>query len=112
MRKISLVLVAAMLLSTGNVLAGNSRKSNPPKTLSVQIGELLKKNSFKLEGGDMIAVVRFTLNNEKEIVVLSVDTENEVLEEFVKGRLNYKKVDLTKFRKGRTYLVPIRITAY
>lgn len=111
MRKISLVLVAAMLLSAGNILANDSKKSDPPKTLAVQIGELMEKNFLKVKGGDMIATVRFTLNNEKEIVVLSVDTDNVVLEEFVKGRLNYKKVDLKQYRKGKTYIVPVRITA-
>ena len=111
MRKISLVLVAAMLLSVGNVLANDSKKSNPSNTLSAQIGELLKSNSFIINDADLIANVRFTLNSEKEIVVLSVDTDNVVLEEFVKGKLNYKKVDLTEYREGKTYTVPVRITS-
>ena len=112
MRKFSLVLVAAMLLSAGSVFANDSKsKKNvePAKNLSSQIAKLLDDNNFIIEN-DITADVRFTLNSNKEIVVLSVKTEDETLEGFVKSRLNYKKVDLTEYREGRTYTVPVRIT--
>ncbi|MEJ6793090.1 MAG: hypothetical protein QNK89_10270 [Lacinutrix sp.] len=34
------------------------------------------------------------LNKNKEIVVISVDTENEGLESYIKTRLNYSKLNL------------------
>ena len=42
-------------------------------------------------------------------MVLSVETENSNVESFVKGRLNYKKVDLAQYVEGRLYTVPVRI---
>ena len=57
------------------------------------------------------AQVRFTLNNEGEIVVLSVDTDNERLESFVKGRLNYKKVEVAGAKEGEMFTIPIKIAS-
>lgn len=109
MRKFSLVLVAAMLLSSGSLLANDADNVNPSKKLSVQIAQMLRDNSFTIEKVDMTADVRFTLNNEKEIVVLSVDTEDFGLEGFVKAKLNYKKVDLEQYTEGKVYTIPVRI---
>ena len=35
--------------------------------------------------------------------------DNDVVENFVKASLNYKKVDLTKMEKGKVYVMPIKI---
>lgn len=112
MRKLSLVLVAAMLLVTGNILANDSVKDNPAKKLSAQIGGLLENNYYlTTEDVNLTAQVRFTLNNEGEIVVLSVDTDNERLKSFVKGRLNYKKVNVVGVEEGKMFTIPIRIAS-
>lgn len=109
MRKLSLVFVAAMLLVTGNIFANNVAKDNPKKDLSIQIGALLENTSFTNDDVDLTAQVRFTLNNQGEIVVLSVDTEDKRLESFVKARLNYKKVEISNFKEGEKFTIPIRI---
>lgn len=108
MRKISVMLVAALLLSVGNVLANDFNPKDSSKTLCSQIHKMLKSNSFDISE-DATADVRFTINNEGEIVVLSVSTSNETLEGFVKGRLNYKKV--VNGQEGKIYTVPVRIAA-
>jgi len=76
MRKISLVLVAALLLTTSNVLANDYKPENPVKKLATQIHKMLKDNNFDISD-DLTADVRFTINDEGEIVVLSVSTTNE-----------------------------------
>lgn len=100
-----------MLLATGNVLANDSVKENPTKKLSTQISELLVDNYFTAEDLNLTAQVRFTLNNEGEMVVLSVDTDNAKLEFFVKARLNYKKVKVDNASEGQMFTVPIRIAS-
>ena len=109
MRKTSLAFFAAALFVVGTVTAGPTENVKPSKNLSTQIHKMLKSNSFDVES-DLIADVRFTINKEGEIVVLSVDTEDAALEGFVKGRLNYQKVDLENSKEGRLYTVPVRIT--
>lgn len=112
MRKFSLVFAAAMLLMTGSIYANNGGNEKNPsnKNLAAQIGALLEKNHFVVDKHDMTADVKFILNDDREIVVLSVDSEDEALVKFVKGRLNYQKVQTADHRAGKTYTVPVRIT--
>lgn len=109
MRKFSLTLVAAMLFSTGSLLANNMDKVGPAKSLSIQISEMLKKNNFNQDDFEKTAQVRFTLNEDGEIVILSVDTDCKDLEYFVKNRLNYKKVVVDNVQEGKIYTIPVRI---
>ncbi|MAU72180.1 MAG: hypothetical protein CML04_08800 [Pseudozobellia sp.] len=109
MRKISLVLVSAMLLTFGNVLANDSEPKSGSNSLSKQISEILSENTLTSNEVDMTAQVRFTLNKEQEIVVLSVDSEDANLENFVKAKLNYKKVNMASFVEGKLYTVAVRV---
>ena len=60
---------------------------------------------------ELTANVLFTLNEDREIVVLSVTTNSEVIAQFVKSKLNYQKVSLENYREGRMYTVPVRLKA-
>lgn len=110
MRKMNQFLAAVALFAVVNVSASSTPEPvNPTKTLATQIHEMLESNTFNVSE-DLTAKVQFTINKDGEIVVLSVDTEDEALEGFVKRRLNYKKVELNNFREGKKYTVPVRIT--
>ncbi len=114
MKKVSLLLVAAALLISSNALAfeGESSPKDPESEICTQISDLLRKNRFELQSkGDLTAFVRFTLNGENEIVVLSVETEDDRLEGYVKARLNYHKLGDQDFEEGKLYHLPIRIKA-
>ncbi|SHJ90462.1 hypothetical protein [Maribacter aquivivus] len=111
MRKLSLVVVAAMLLATGNVIANDVKGENPTRNLSIQISEMLSENNFSEEHNDLTAQVRFTLNADGEIVVLSVSTKFDKMESFVKSKLNYQKVNLADVEEGKVYTIPVRIEA-
>ncbi|MFD0796982.1 hypothetical protein ACFQZJ_05890 [Maribacter chungangensis] len=111
MRKLSYVIVAAMLLSTSAIFANTPELPEPTRGLSEQITELLSDNSFSEGECDSTAQVRFTLNEEGQIVVLSVETASENLERFVKNRLNYKKVKISNVVEGKLYTVPVRVTS-
>lgn len=111
MRKLSYSFVAAMLLSTGILVANPNEDREPATNLSSQISEMLSDNDFSEITVDLTAQVRFTLNGEGEIVVLSVATDSENLERFVKSRLNYKKVKISNVKEGKLFTVPVRIAA-
>ena len=111
MRKLSSMLVAVCMLTAGSLFANNLPSKEPQKKLSNLIENLLDDYAdyaFDIQE-DVLAVVKFTLNEHKEIVVLSVDTEDANLETFVKSRLNYEKADLEDCKEGRMYTVPVRI---
>ncbi|CAM4413945.1 hypothetical protein ZORO111903_19740 [Zobellia roscoffensis] len=109
MRKISLFLVAAMLLSMGTVSANEGENKESVKKLSVQIYEMLSYNSLTSNEVDQTAFVRFTINENREIVILSVDAANEVVEAFIKESLHDKKVSVNEYKEGRSYTLPVRI---
>lgn len=109
MRKFSLVFLVAVLFTSSSLFA-TEPVSNTSKNLTAKIGELLEDHRIAVTE-DLTATVLFTLNDEGEIVVLSVDTEDESLEKFVKARLNYEKVELDQIESGKMYKVPVRIEA-
>ncbi len=109
MRKLSYVIVAAMLLSTSSILANSTDLLEPNEGISEQITKMLSDNSFSEGECNSTAQVRFTLNDEGEIVVLSVETDSENLERFVKNRLNYKKIEISNVEEGKLFTVPVRI---
>lgn len=112
MRKVSLVLVAVLLLSTGSMFAADSKKeAEPSKTISKQIGEILSNNYLNDTYDGAFAQVLFMLNDSGEIVVISVDTKKEALEGFIKSTLNYKKIDFKQIEEGKKYTVSVRIAS-
>lgn len=111
MRKLGYAMVAAMLFSTGTLLASPTADRGPSTGLSSQISEMLSDNSFSYISDDLIAQVRFTLNDKGEIVVLSVETDSGKLESFIKSRLNYQKVTVSNVKEGKLYTVPVRIAS-
>ncbi|RIV32459.1 hypothetical protein D2V08_12130 [Flagellimonas lutimaris] len=111
MRKFKAVSVALALFATMSVFATKGKKATKETNLSGQIYEMLKDNKFNVEYNELTAEVRFIVNEKGELVVLSVETKDEILEGFVKNRLNYQKVQLKNVAPGRVYEIPIRITA-
>ncbi|MDX1327130.1 MAG: hypothetical protein R3299_05445 [Arenibacter sp.] len=110
MKKLNLILVAVMLFSVGSVFANSGLEEESPKGLTQQINELLTRNvPLSLMEEDMSAVVYFTVNTEKEIVVLSVMTNEEALDAYIKSRLNYEKVKCTELEIGETYKIPVEV---
>ncbi|KAB5486907.1 MULTISPECIES: hypothetical protein [Flagellimonas] len=111
MKKIKVIYVALALLATMGVFANKGINIKMEKDLSSQIYEMLKQYPLELKSDDLTAEVRFTINNKGELVVLSVETQNDFLENYVKSRLNYKKVDVGHGGSGKIYKIPVRITA-
>ena len=112
MRKISIVLIAVMLFTVSSSFANNNptKKEIPTKSLTAQIGEILNTNNFTENDEGQRAQVLFMLNDDKEIVVLSVDTvKNSSLEGFIKSKLNYQAVDIANYEEGKKFTVSVRV---
>ena len=56
---------------------------------------------------EIVAEVTLTLNKENELVVLSVDAENTMVENYIKSRLNYKLLNVKPTQK--IFKVPVRL---
>jgi uncharacterized membrane protein YgcG len=109
MKKLSVILLAFVLLIGTGISAASVELKKDKKTVSQEIGMLLKDANIDLEV-DVNAYVTFMINEEAEIVVLTIDTKDEMIERFIKSRLNYHKLQ-NELIPGQEYQVPIRIKA-
>ena len=104
------VLVLVVAIAFSSVVSANTNpiKDLEPVSISKSVGKLLKNPDFQLDQ-EVNAVVDIFINNDNEIVVLSVDTDNEKVEKYIKNRLNYKKVSNTAFGTKKSFKVPVKM---
>lgn len=111
MKSIKILLVAVFIVFS-NTISANEKTPGDDKVkvsvISKQIQRLLENPSFPVEQNFMVKI-KLTVNNENEIVVLSVDTkgDKETIGAFVKSRLNYKK--LANKMEKKVYIVPVKM---
>ena len=90
MKKIKF-LALAMLISTVGLSASQLENTNISKDkMQVQIVELLKTPNFKVST-DININIKFTFGLEGEIIVLSVDSRNPDVLNYIQKNINYKK---------------------
>jgi len=77
-------------------------------SVSATVEKLLKNHDFQLNK-NINTVVQIFINKDDEMVVLSVNTENKAVKEYIKGRLNYKKVSKEIIGNSKSFKVPVRI---
>jgi len=104
------LLVLALGLFTINISAANMNPIKPTDELRIEIVELIGSNYMnEMESDELGAEVLFTVNNNKEIIILSVDSDDDLLESYLKRKLNYKKVNHRPSKNGEIYLLPVKM---
>ncbi|HEA30823.1 MAG TPA: hypothetical protein ENH91_12670 [Leeuwenhoekiella sp.] len=101
------VLIAALAISNFSFANGNSFSGVKPQSISAEITQLLEKNSMELDAATTFQVI-FVVNKAKEIVITDVDTDNLEIEQFIKSRLNYRKLKAAT-KCGQRYFLPVTI---
>ncbi|MCG1036462.1 hypothetical protein [Polaribacter sargassicola] len=107
----SIITILAISLST--IFSMNATEKNDLKTkeLRTEIISFLGNNiSLELEKTST-AEISFMINNENEIVIISVNSDIENLNTLIKSKLNYKKVNVKGTKKGEIYKMPLKIKA-
>ena len=108
----SLLLVAAIIFSSVSFANNDPSKKNETnlrKAISTELSAMLKDPSIQLEK-TVETTVKLMLNDENEIVVISVGCDDEKVNSYVKSRLNYKKLKNVE-SKNRVYILPLKINA-
>ncbi|MDH7447979.1 hypothetical protein [Aquimarina sp. 2201CG14-23] len=100
MKKLAVLLVVAILASTQVFANEKNTKKTSEEKLRNEIVLLLDKPQIELDRNEIKANIEFILNAKGEIVILTVDSEKEEVEDYVKTRLNYKKVDSEIIKSG------------
>jgi len=102
--------VLALALFTINVSAANLNPVKPTDELRFEIVDLIGSNYMtEMEADQYNADVLFTVTADKELIVLSVDSNSDELESYLKAKLNYKKVNHRPSKHGEIYLLPVKM---
>lgn len=106
------MLVLVVAITTSSVLSASTNpiEKNEPTSITETVGKLLKNPDFQLNE-DVSALVNILINENDEIVVLSVETSNKTVDRYIKNRLNYKKLskEMGNSPIGRLK-IPVKIT--
>jgi ABC-type branched-subunit amino acid transport system substrate-binding protein len=109
MKSFKLFILALGLFSL-NVAAANFNPINPTDELRIEMAELIGSSYMdNMQADELGAEVLFTINKNKEIIILSVDSDNASIESYLKNKLNYKKVNHRPGNPGEIYLLPVKM---
>ena len=103
-----LVLVVAITFSGAISASTNPIEKAEPISVTETVGKLLKNPYFQLKE-DVTATVSIVLNESNEMVVLSVDTDNSTVADYIKSRLNYKKLSEEAVGYNKSFKVPVKM---
>lgn len=104
-----LVLTVLVTVFSATMVLASDPIETPSQNLREQILELLETPKFEFESDWIQARIEFTLNKEGEIVILTIDSENILLENYIKGKLNYKKVLLNGLKVGSEFYIHFKV---
>ncbi|WP_411894659.1 hypothetical protein [Winogradskyella sp. A2] len=102
--------VLAVAITFSSVLTASTNPANDaePKTVTETVGDLLKNPDLQLNA-EVDAIVDLVINENNEMVVLNVETSDETVANFIKYRLNYKKLSKEAIGYNRSFKVPVKL---
>ncbi len=108
-------LIAIFAISLASVLPASANTGSEPSSknaktiLRTEIVELLGNHKYDLKNKVLEAQVSVMLNNQNELVVVSVNSKNTTINSYVKYKLNYKKINVKGIKKGTVYRIPLKM---
>lgn len=109
MKKIKLIAFSLIMVLSSTMLIANESPNKNDEKITTEISKLLKNPYYSLKQETKV-IVTFTVNKTNEIVVLSINGDNEKVKNYIKSRLNYKKLS-SKVIAGNEYHIPVRFKA-
>lgn len=91
MKKLMLTALA-LVIATSTLFAADVTPDDANKNIRNQIIQLMDAPDFNINEDTTVAI-RFTFNSEGEIIVLSVDSKNSNVLNYVRKHLNHKKIN-------------------
>jgi hypothetical protein len=109
MKNVILSIVVVLFM---NVMFANVRVLDPKIKLrktEIEISRLLNSYPYFKELKNQVLVkVTITLNDDDEVVVVGIDSKDEDVENYVRLKLNFKKLVSRELKKGKKYVFPLR----
>ena len=107
MKTIKTLVLVALITFSSQISAYANNPSDDLKSVSQQIEKLLKY-SHNIIYDEVIVNIKFKVDKNNEIVVISDDSNNSDISKFIKTSLNLKEISLDKENNYRFYSVPIK----
>ena len=105
---LSILAICAVTISTSyaNTKHLPSKKSNNIRTEIISI--LGTEVPFAIDETSTATIV-FTINDENEVLIISVDSENKEFSSYAKSKLHKRKLDSTMPKARTLYTIPVQI---
>ena len=103
------IAIVAISVSSVMSVSANTEPTEAKKNLRAQIVTLLGNHSYDLDNQTLTAEISVMLNNKGELIVISVESDDDQVQSFVKSRLNYKKVSVKEIKKGTVYRISLKM---
>lgn len=97
------------LLSSISAVAATTNPTTSKNNLREQVVSLIGKRIPVKANGTINAQISFMVNDKNEIVIIDVTSENTELSTYIKNKLNYQKVNITKEYQKEIYELPIKV---
>lgn len=107
-------IIAILAIALATTFSANATEKEPETVNSKLRAEVVKHLGDKLPfvvKDDCKAKVSFMLNNNNEIIVIDVDTKVTAFNNYVKNKLNYKKIKTSGLEKGEIYKIPVKLNS-
>jgi hypothetical protein len=112
MKKLILSIIVTLFMGSAFATVRGIDPIVDSKNATKKLSELLHSSQIGVELNEEILVnVKIMLNNDNEIIVLNVDTNNSVIENFVKTKLNYQKLTSNVLKTEVQYNFDVRFKA-
>ncbi|WP_405564364.1 hypothetical protein [Polaribacter sp. Asnod6-C07] len=109
MKKLSIVILLTFMTVFSTFSNNDERvKKEVNNRLRIKIENLLGDYQNILDNTEEKASIKFIINRQGEIIVLSVNTEKENIAKFIKRKLNYKVATIKNVKFLRTYTLPVK----
>ena len=107
MNIIKTLILVTLITFSSQISASTRIPADDIKPVSLQISNILS-NSDIIIYDEIVVTVKFKLNENNEIIIVSLDSSNKEISKFIKAQLNLKEISINKKSSNRLYSVPVR----
>ena len=109
MKSITMLLLVVTFTINNVLSASTATDTAETNAITTEIMKRLENPTFFI-AEETTFDVTLRVNKDNEFVVLHVGTDNEVIQTYIKKRLNYSKIPISLRNKSKDYVIRIRLT--
>ncbi len=108
-RILSLSLMLILSIFSSYAATPEEKKPTPNKAIISQVHNMLDRNTIPNEIRGTKAEVRVAVDHGNFLRILSIETESEALESFIRTNIDFQKLTKGAFEQGIVYRIPLEV---